>query len=381
MILRDIATAAEAVDPGHARPKLFINGKFYSGATNGVHRVADRLLRELDRLACEGGAPSRWDMRLLVPTVKNWAPAFAAVRVVPQSYGHSQFWEQALLPLRARGGMLANFANLAPAWHPNQLTMVHDAQFRISPNSYPPKLRWGYRALIPRGAKASQLVLTVSDYARDSLATFGIREQQAIRVLPNGGDHILETAADDSIRLANGLRHGEYALMFGSVAAYKNVAVVFDAFARPELAALTLVMVGPSRQGLLDAGLRPPPGALFVGSVDDAGLRSLYEGARCLLYPSRTEGFGLPPVEAMLCGARSSRRRAAPMPGCGVFRYTMPAPFRRCAVMRSSMPGWTIPRSGRGRCNRSRPPILLRRRSLRGGHVPRISHGPRPVSG
>jgi glycosyltransferase involved in cell wall biosynthesis len=301
MIFNDTPIAAAAADPGRPRPKLFLNGKFYSGATNGVHRVADRLLRELDRLACEGGTPAAWDMRLLVPTARNWAPAFAAVRAIPQNRGHSQFWEQALLPLAARGGVLANFANLAPAWHPNQLTMVHDAQFRISPESYPPKLRWGYRALIPSGAKASRLVLTVSDYARDSLATFGIRERHAIRVLPNGGDHILETEPDGRIGRANGLRPGGYALLFGSVAAYKNVAVVFDAFARSELAGLTLVMIGPSRQTLVDAGLRPPPDAIFVGSVDDATLRSLYEGARCLLYPSRTEGFGLPPVEAMLC--------------------------------------------------------------------------------
>ena len=36
--------------------------------------------------------------------------------------------------------------------------------------------------------------------------------------------------------------------------------------------------------------------------MDDAALRALYESAHCLAFPSRTEGFGLPPVEAMLCG-------------------------------------------------------------------------------
>ena len=283
-------------------PRLYLNGKFYAGAINGVHRVADRLLRELDRLAGEDRAPARWDMRLLLPTARNWAPEFGAIRPVPQPWGHTQFWEQALLPRAARGGMLVNFANLAPAWHPDQLTMVHDAQFRLSPESYPPKLRWGYRALIPRGARASRIVLTVSDYAGDSLATFGIRERHAIRVLPNGADHILDTASNHRVRQEHGLESGGYALLFGSVARYKNVGVVFDAFAHPELAGLRLAVIGPSRQALLDAGLRPPAQAVFLGGIDDAALRSLYEGARCLLYPSRTEGFGLPPVEAMLCG-------------------------------------------------------------------------------
>lgn len=287
---------------GGQRPRLYFNGKFYSGATNGVHRVADRLLRELDRLALQGGVPAGWDMRLLLPEIANWAPAFGAITPMPQRRGQSQFWEQMVLPFAARDGTLASFANLAPAWHRNQVTMVHDAQFRLSPDSYPAKLRWGYRALVPRGARASRRVLTVSDYARDSLATFGIAGHERTRVLHNGADHILETPADNTVLHANGLVPGGYALMFGSAARYKNVQIVFEAFARRDLGDVTLVVIGPSRQTLTNAGLRPPPGAVFVGGVDDAGLRALYEGARCLLYPSRTEGFGLPPVEAMLCG-------------------------------------------------------------------------------
>jgi glycosyltransferase involved in cell wall biosynthesis len=56
------------------------------------------------------------------------------------------------------------------------------------------------------------------------------------------------------------------------------------------------------RAALEAAGLAPPRDAVFAGPCDDATLRALYEGAEALLFPSRTEGFGLPPVEAMLCG-------------------------------------------------------------------------------
>lgn len=284
------------------RPRLFLNGKFYAGATNGVSRVADRLIRELDRLAVAGEAPAAWDMRLLLPLKANWAPTFDAIVPVPQWRGHSQAWEQFGLPVAARGGVLASFANLAPGFHGRKLTMVHDVQFRLSPESYPAKLRWGYRLLVPRGARSSRTVLTVSDYARDSLATFGVAGADATRVIHNGADHILETAADPSVLERHGLVPSSYALMFGSVAAYKNVAVAFAAFARTELAGVPLVVIGPSRATLEAAHLTPPAGTIFVGGIDDAGLRALYEQAHCLLYPSRTEGFGLPPVEAMMCG-------------------------------------------------------------------------------
>ena len=68
---------------------LFLNGKFYGGALNGVHRVADRLLREVDALAGEGGAPARWDMRLLLPAGPEWSPPFARIRKIPQRLGRT----------------------------------------------------------------------------------------------------------------------------------------------------------------------------------------------------------------------------------------------------------------------------------------------------
>ncbi|MDB5701524.1 MAG: glycosyltransferase family 1 protein [Sphingomonadales bacterium] len=282
--------------------RLFINGKFYSGAMNGVHRVADRLLRELDALAVARERPAGWDMRLLVPATDHWAPSFKAIRTVPQRFGHSQLWEQAILPFAARSGALASFANLAPKGHSRKLTMVHDAQFRLSPESYPAKLRLGYRVLIPRGARSSRVVLTVSDYARDSLMTFGIADAGRTAVLYNGADHILELPADGGFPTSRGLVTGGYCVVFGSVARYKNLAVVFDAFRRHALADMKLAVIGSSRETLEAAGLAPPPQAVFVGPIDDAALRALYENAHCLVYPSRTEGFGLPPVEAMLCG-------------------------------------------------------------------------------
>lgn len=298
-------------------PRLFLNGKFYGGAVNGVHRVADRLLRELDRQAKAGGLPAGWDMRLFVPERGHAAPQFETIQMLPQRFGHTQLWEQAWLPFAARGGVLASFANLAPGLHSRKLTMVHDAQFRLSPRSYPLKLRLGYRLLIPRGARSSQRVLTVSGYAKDMLATFGVADPERTAILYNGADHIIETAADPGILARSGLTPGRFALLFGSTARYKNIDVVLDAFRSPALAGLSLAIVGPARAALVPAGLRPPVNSVFLETVDDAGLRALYEAAHCLLYPSRTEGFGLPPVEAMLCGCPVVAAPAGAIPEVG----------------------------------------------------------------
>lgn len=297
-----------------ARPRIYLNGKFYASPINGVCRVSDRLIRELDLLAEEGAAPSAWDMRLLVPERTNWAPEFRHIVKMPQKRGHTQFWEQALLPFAARDGLLVCLANLAPGLHRRKITMVHDVQFLISPRSYPLKLRLGYRVLIPIGSRTSRLVLTVSHYARESLKTFGYARAERIRVAHNAAEHLQQVPPGEDVLERLNVQPRAYCLVFGSVAAYKNVDVVFAAFGMQALAGLKLVVIGPDAAQLRAGGLVPAGDAVFAGGVDDATLRALYENALCLLFPSLTEGFGLPPLEAMTCGCPVIAAPAGAMP-------------------------------------------------------------------
>ena len=57
-----------------------------------------------------------------------------------------------------------------------------------------------------------------------------------------------------------------------------------------------------------------PPGAEVTGYVDRARLRELYRHARAFVYPSRYEGFGIPPLEAMACGAPVIATRTGAIP-------------------------------------------------------------------
>lgn len=281
--------------------RVVFNGKFRAGGLNGVHRVAARLIAEVDDLLATAPAPDDPPCALIVPKGCADGPPLTAIQVIEDDQPASQAWEQLRLPWLAAGGLLVNLANLAPVAHRPKLTLLHDAQFLRSDSSYPWRQRVGYRLLTPLMARSSARVLTVSAFSADELARGGVTGKAGAEVLHNGADHILEALPDPAALSRLGLDPRTYALMFGSPKAYKNNAVVFAAFADGALAPLRLVVIGPPRAALEAAGLTPPPDAVFAGPCDDAALRALYEGAAALLFPSRTEGFGLPPVEAMLC--------------------------------------------------------------------------------
>lgn len=277
--------------------RVSINGKFYAGGMTGVHRVADRLIRELDALLHEQASPSI-EMQLICTLDSDWVPPLRAITVLRDTNAPSQRWEQLRLPRLASGSVLLNLANLAPLMHRNQILLIHDMQFLMKDSGYPLRQRVGYRYLVPHMAKASRKVLTVSTYSRQMLDFMNVSPADRTSVLYNGADHLPYDLANSASREEGSPR--PYVLMFASPKAYKNNEVVFRAFERSEMDAFDLVLVGAAPEDMAKAGLTVPPATRFAGKCGDEELVKLYGNAHCFVFPSRTEGFGLPPVEAML---------------------------------------------------------------------------------
>lgn len=321
------AASALAAHGGRMATRLTINGKFLQGdlVSNGVHRVALNFSAELMRRAA-GQIPTR----LLAPAVDDTASVAAlglAPELRPSRLGGGQAWEMLALPAMTRGDLLVNFCNLAPVLHPNSVVMIHDVQTLTVPDAYPARQVAGYKMLWPAIARRARAILTVSEHSRQALAEHGIGTLDKIFVVHNGTDHILRHTPDPEIVGRLGLTGRRFALAMGGRAAYKNMRTLFRAFSDPALADVPLVLTGNATRADYEArGWTPPPGTIFAGRVDDPELRALYEAATLFLFPSETEGFGLPPVEAMHCGTATIASDGGAMPEvCGDGASILPA--------------------------------------------------------
>jgi len=205
--------------------------------------------------------------------------------------------------MRRQRGTLLSLCNIGPVLERGALTMIHDAQVLTSPGSYGQLFRLWYRLVQPRIARRSRLLLTVSEFSRREIAAAGLAPMSRIAVVHNGVDHVLAVLAKAGELARLGLEPRRYVLALANTQVHKNVSVLLRAFADPVLAGVKLVLFGRARREDFSAlGHAVPEGVVFAGAVDDGAVRALMEGALCLAFPSTTEGFGLPPLEAMMLG-------------------------------------------------------------------------------
>jgi glycosyltransferase involved in cell wall biosynthesis len=167
---------------------------------------------------------------------------------------------------------------------PPLVVTVHDVALLRHPEAFPPWHRTTGRAALRLGVRRADAIVAVSAFTRSELVELlGVPEER-VRVVPNGIEPVF--------RADGPAAEGDYVLAVGTLEPRKNLARAVEA---ARLAGVELRVVGARGWGGVEA-----PG--WHGRVDDAELAALYRGARCLVFPSLYEGFGLPVLEAMACG-------------------------------------------------------------------------------
>ena len=140
------------------------------------------------------------------------------------------------------------------------------------------------RFAVPRVVQAAAAVITISEFTKSEVVdVLGTAPEKV---------HAIPIAVEAPFTPEGPGAEGDYVLSVGTLEPRKNLARVVEAAQR---AGVELRVVGAEGWG----GVKVDG---WVGRVSDEELAALYRGARCVVYPSLYEGFGLPVLEAMACG-------------------------------------------------------------------------------
>ena len=279
----------------------------------GVGRYTTRLLTNLEKL----DRTNHYFVLLRQADWDSWtptAPNFTKVLADINPYTLAEQTKLVGIIRSLRPDVVHFLAPNAPILYPGaRITTVHDLTLLDYDTSRGTGMRRRIRGLkripfrmvLARSIHASALVLAVTNYVgRQVVDRLGGRAEQ-VRVTKNGSEP--DFAKPESIDKLDLPR--EFLLYWGNYYPYKNVATTIQALAalsasRPELG---LVLGGnPDAYGhdlkALARSLGVEDRVKFVGFVPDGQLVSLCRAAKLFVFPSLSEGFGLPGLEAMAQG-------------------------------------------------------------------------------
>lgn len=193
---------------------------------------------------------------------------------------------------------------------------IHDLSFEHLPQTFKRRSRTQLRLTVRHSARRAARILSLSQHTRrDIMETYGI-DSKRIEAIPLAApDHFCMVT---DYRELQRVRHiygidGDYILSVGSIQPRKNLARLIKAYALlrgdssiDKLPKLVLVgkcawLYDETLRTLNEMGVKDS--VILTGYVPEADLPALYSSALCFVYPSYFEGFGLPPLEAMKCGA------------------------------------------------------------------------------
>ena len=331
-------------------PRVLLDATAVPSDRGGVGRYVDGLIGALDAsgqdlvVVCQRSDAERFGR--LAPGAEV-VPGPSAITHRPARLA----WEQTGLPLVAQqtGAEIIHSPYYTMPLHspvPVVVT-VHDVTFFAAPDLHS-ALRTGfYRSATRTAVRRASRVVVPSRATADELVRVLSADPGRIDVARHGVDlatfHPPTDAERDRVAARLGLRGQPYVAFLGVLERRKNVPDLVRGWARAvdgldEPPAL--VLAGASGwDDAVDEAVAEVPAHLKVvrpGYLRAADLPGLFGGAMVVAYPSTAEGFGLPVLEAMACGAAvlTSRRLSLPEVGGDAVAYTEPDPTSIAEALR-----------------------------------------------
>jgi glycosyltransferase involved in cell wall biosynthesis len=228
----------------------------------------------------------------------------------------NQFWPEAQI-------IFCTAESYVPSGHARLVVTLHDAAYfeqdahRRDKAFSAQRLRW--QLLYRKLASKADLFHTVSHFSAERLGHFFPSIASRIRVVHNAvTPHFFAPVTGEGLAYLRqaGLADQPFVLVPGGLHFRKNAELILAAWPllQERFPDVTLAVVNHSDPYYSEKAAALGDHFRVLGFVSDAALRALYGAAQVVWFPSRYEGFGLPVVEAMACGAPVVASRASSLP-------------------------------------------------------------------
>jgi glycosyltransferase involved in cell wall biosynthesis len=295
------------------KTKIFLNGRFLTSPQTGVQRTAYELVLALDTLIDRGEIDISATSFVLIYSGTIVNPIqLKHIVLLKRGFLSGNLWEQLELPLYTFGSFLVNMGSIAPLFKRKQLVVIHDVSFLVNKSFFSKKFRLWYANAIPLLGKLSRCIVTVSNFSKQELINRAGINANKITVIYNSAKHLLRFGEPNEAFKDKVMQLKPFCLAVSSLGANKNFGGLSNALKGVALGGHKMVIAGGKLGALKNAS--PNQDAIYLGFVTDEELVYLYQHASLFIFPSFYEGFGIPPLEAMLMGCPVIASNTSSMP-------------------------------------------------------------------
>lgn len=296
---------------------VVINGDFLCRNLTGIERVAFETCSRLDNLIRKD------EVTIYVPSNAQTIPQWKNIKIIRSDKDCRFFpkWEHFEFSAFCKKNRCIplDFANVTPYFNPG-IVFIHDIYAKLYPNDFKGKkdrlIRLYMCMMYRRAAKKAKQIISVSNFSKNQLCSLYKVDEQKVSVIYNGWEHFSLIKEDKGIfsRFPS-LKEKEFFFTLGSLQKRKNLKWICD-YARKHPDQVFAVS-GKAISGMVSDDikvLQTLQNVVLLGYVSDEEVKALMSKCKAFLFPSYYEGFGIPPLEALSCGAQIIISKASCLP-------------------------------------------------------------------